>query len=42
MTQVELGNLIGVNKETINMWERGIRGPLKKNLEKVLGVLDLI
>ena len=38
MTQKEAGNAIGVTKDTISNWERGVTSPTAIQLEKLCAV----
>lgn len=40
-TQVEFGNLIGINKASISQWECGYAYPSNKSLMKIIQVFNL-
>ncbi|KEK25170.1 helix-turn-helix transcriptional regulator [Bacillus gaemokensis] len=39
LTQTELGNLAGVNRQAVNRWERGLQNPNRDSVKRIRTVL---
>lgn len=41
LTQADFGHIIGVNKQTVSKWEKGVSRPSSKKLYEIIHVIDI-